>query len=200
MTLTEDGKYAIITEEWLRSGICPELGISREQARCLGVNKGRGNWFFGIIGAQIPVKTAKRFIELKLQPREKADRKTSDYVRNCYTRQFIKEYLLTPYHKADVRPEFQIIKLREYALKYKSEDVIRYIKRMPYKKFLATPYWKIISAFQKYYFDYKCVMCGSKLSLNVHHTTYENHGEEAFHLEDLLTVCNNCHKMIHGIT
>lgn len=35
--------------------------------------------------------------------------------------------------------------------------------------------------------------------LNIHHSTYENHGDEAVHLDDLITVCRSCHKIIHGI-
>ena len=70
---------------------------------------------------------------------------------------------------------------------------------MPYKEFLKTPYWKIISEFQKYESDYCCVICGSKTNLNVHHTTYKNHGNEALNLEDLITVCRDCHRKIHNL-
>ncbi|WP_416212660.1 HNH endonuclease [Nostoc sp. DedQUE04] len=36
-------------------------------------------------------------------------------------------------------------------------------------------------------------------SLQVHHLTYENHGKEHEHLEDLITLCDDCHKKQHSL-
>lgn len=48
--------------------------------------------------------------------------------------------------------------------------------------------------------DLKCPYCGISLptivSLHVHHLTYENLGNEAD--EDLLVLCKDCHREIHG--
>ena len=42
---------------------------------------------------------------------------------------------------------------------------------------------------------YKCKKCGSKKNLQVHHLTYEHFKHEP--LEDLVTLCRNCHSKIH---
>ncbi len=43
----------------------------------------------------------------------------------------------------------------------------------------------------------KCVNCDSKEKLEVHHTTYKHHGDELNHLEDLETLCHDCHEGWH---
>jgi hypothetical protein len=45
----------------------------------------------------------------------------------------------------------------------------------------------------------KCVVCHIEQNLRVHHMSYKHHGFEHKYLEDLTTVCNCCHKIIHGI-
>lgn len=39
--------------------------------------------------------------------------------------------------------------------------------------------------------------CKQNGVLQVHHDTYKNHFEELNHLEDLMTLCDNCHKEHH---
>ena len=73
------------------------------------------------------------------------------------------------------------------------------IRMLPYGIFLQTPYWKVIAENQKRCAGKKCAICGSTKNLNLHHTTYKNHGDEICHLDDLVTVCQSCHKDIHGI-
>lgn len=65
-------------------------------------------------------------------------------------------------------------------------------------KYYQSAKWKEISDECKRLSDYKCSMCGSTESLNAHHLTYERLGEEL--QEDLLCVCEECHKKIHGVT
>ena len=79
------------------------------------------------------------------------------------------------------------------------DKIFSEIKKMPYNKFLQTPYWKIISENQKRCAGKRCALCGYPYILNVHHTTYKHHGDEIFHLDDLVTVCRECHRAIHGI-
>jgi len=43
----------------------------------------------------------------------------------------------------------------------------------------------------------KCELCGKKKNLHVHHTTYENHGLEHIHLNDLMVLCKICHAKFH---
>lgn len=72
------------------------------------------------------------------------------------------------------------------------------IVSLDYNQFLATPYWRAISWFIKRSSYKQCRRCGKRGGiLHVHHKTYKNHGDELHHLEDLVCLCNNCHKVIH---
>lgn len=76
------------------------------------------------------------------------------------------------------------------------EEIATKIKLMKYQDFLKTPYWKAISTYMKIKQN-KCEICGSKIELHTHHKTYENHGYEILHLNDLQVVCGVCHNNIH---
>ena len=76
-------------------------------------------------------------------------------------------------------------------------DIIDYIKDMDYYDFLKTPYWKEIAEKIKYKAGYKCQMCNSSENLITHHRTYENHGDEIHHMEDLICICKDCHEKHH---
>lgn len=76
--------------------------------------------------------------------------------------------------------------------------VKKYIIDLPYEKFLKTTYWASISSVVKSRGGKKCALCGRTERLQVHHTTYANHGEEIKHLADLICVCPECHKKIHN--
>lgn len=71
------------------------------------------------------------------------------------------------------------------------------IRRMKYADFLITPYWIAISDIVKNKYK-KCQRCGSRKQLEVHHTTYDHHGDELNHMEDLVCLCHNCHAQIHN--
>ena len=43
--------------------------------------------------------------------------------------------------------------------------------------------------------NYRCKKCGSKTNLHIHHISYKNIGKEP--LDDLVTLCDNCHKKLH---
>lgn len=72
-----------------------------------------------------------------------------------------------------------------------------YLRLLPYKEFLATEYWKKVRIAVLTRDGYKCMICSSKLFLNVHHDTYKNRGRELKHLGDLITLCRTCHKEHH---
>ena len=42
---------------------------------------------------------------------------------------------------------------------------------------------------------YCCQTCGANYSLNIHHISYKNMGDEP--LEDLVTLCQDCHTSLH---
>jgi hypothetical protein len=72
-----------------------------------------------------------------------------------------------------------------------------YINALPYQYFLNTLYWKAISGYKMRINNCKCQECDSSNELEVHHKTYKNHGSELEHLEDLILLCNKCHKKKH---
>ena len=76
-------------------------------------------------------------------------------------------------------------------------DLSQFLKSISYSEFIKTPYWKIISAYIKWRDCYRCVQCNSNRQLETHHRTYENHGYEHLHLEDLYAFCNICHHNYH---
>jgi len=76
--------------------------------------------------------------------------------------------------------------------------VMDYIKKMPYVDFLTTLYWAGISSLIKASAGKKCAICGATEKLEVHHSTYEHHGDELHHLEDLVCLCNKCHAKQHN--
>lgn len=67
------------------------------------------------------------------------------------------------------------------------------LKKVNYKKYLASPEWD--KRRKQAYKDanYACQKCGAKnVTLEAHHLTYANLGNET--PEDLLVVCRNCHQ------
>lgn len=77
-------------------------------------------------------------------------------------------------------------------------DVVRdFVNKMPYQEFLQTPYWKGVAKLVRARAKYKCELCGKGGLLNVHHKTYENHGDEIHHLKDLICLCEDCHQKFH---
>lgn len=82
---------------------------------------------------------------------------------------------------------------------YVENDIIsNTLRKLSYLEFLKTPYWKAVVQKVMYKDKYGCQLCGkSKVILNVHHKTYEHHGLEHKHLEDLICLCHGCHQKFH---
>lgn len=97
-----------------------------------------------------------------------------------------------------VSTEKQMLKLQSVEVNW---DIIAdYINhQLTYTEFLHTAYWNGISNSIKANSNFKCELCGSKYKLNVHHKTYKHHGYELQHMEDLICVCEDCHKNLHNI-
>lgn len=66
-----------------------------------------------------------------------------------------------------------------------------------YWYFLDSKYWKTVREMVLKRDRYQCRICSTKTGLQVHHDTYKNHFKEHLHLEDLLTICGDCHKEHH---
>ena len=80
-------------------------------------------------------------------------------------------------------------KIKEYVHEHFAKDKKTYYK---------TPLWYYIADKIKTR-DLLCQMCNSEKNLNAHHIHYENFGAELTNLNDLITVCNNCHQQHHSI-
>ena len=71
------------------------------------------------------------------------------------------------------------------------------MNKIDYKKYLKSDYWKGIKKQIHERDEYKCRLCNSEENICVHHRTYKNLGNEK--LEDLITLCEKCHKNYHKI-
>ena len=81
----------------------------------------------------------------------------------------------------------------------KKEKKTKKPKYIPYKKFLVSKYWLSVKRVVLKRDNNKCAKCGTTIKLRVHHLTYKNHFNEHNHLEDLITLCDSCHRNIHNI-
>ncbi|TXH41275.1 MAG: HNH endonuclease [Desulfurellales bacterium] len=74
------------------------------------------------------------------------------------------------------------------------------LRALPYRTFLQTMYWRTLRHIVFVRDKWLCRYCGDDwCSLEVHHTTYKNHGAEHLYLSDLKTACENCHAKISAI-
>ncbi len=69
--------------------------------------------------------------------------------------------------------------------------------RKDYNVFLKSKYWKYIRKKVLIRDKHKCIVCGSNKDLQVHHTTYKHHFAEHKHYDDLQTLCDKCHYLVH---
>jgi hypothetical protein len=98
---------------------------------------------------------------------------------------------------AEERFAMMLVVDRNSTPKQRSE-AFRTIKEIPYADFLQTTYWRTISdcLLQRHP---TCCSCLKAPSTQVHHLTYEHHGEEHLYLLDLLPVCRLCHEIKHEL-
>jgi 5-methylcytosine-specific restriction endonuclease McrA len=64
---------------------------------------------------------------------------------------------------------------------------------MTYAEYLETPHWRETRAAALARAGGRCQVCNSRESLEVHHNTYENLGQEE--PEDLCVLCDECHEL-----
>lgn len=85
------------------------------------------------------------------------------------------------------------------ALKSLDAEALRFaICRMQYPEFLKSAYWFGVSTVAKSRAGMRCQVCDSGSAIQVHHRTYDTHGAEHVHMEDLTVLCGNCHGLFHG--
>ena len=69
--------------------------------------------------------------------------------------------------------------------------------KQSYQGYLKSEEWRVRRELIKSRDHYRCRLCHSTESLQVHHATYENRGAEKDN--DLITLCGKCHTKFHGI-
>jgi len=69
------------------------------------------------------------------------------------------------------------------------------LRAMPYADYLKTPEWHQRRAVALKVFAYRCQLCNSSESLQVHHRAYDRLGQE--HWIDLVVLCDACHTLFH---
>lgn len=79
------------------------------------------------------------------------------------------------------------------------EGVPDYIRKMDYKDFLETPYWKQVVRDVKAKKGNRCELCGSSSNLEVHHPDYSIHGYEIDNEDRLTLLCHECHSRFHNM-
>lgn len=69
-------------------------------------------------------------------------------------------------------------------------------RRKAYDAYINSDKWKVLRKQVLRRDSYTCQVCKSQRAVQVHHLTYEHFQNEP--LEDLLSVCLECHEQIHG--
>lgn len=93
------------------------------------------------------------------------------------------------------------IKRYEYYKSSYSARKIKRLRRMPYNHYLSSQHWSLIRSAALKRDGNKCADCGAahdEKPLEVHHITYSRRGKE--NLEDLLTLCRECHEERHFVS
>jgi len=68
---------------------------------------------------------------------------------------------------------------------------------LPYPEFLKSEYWSLIRTVMVGRSKGECQLCRHLGPLHVHHKTYDHHGFEHAHLDDLICLCRLCHAKFH---
>jgi len=95
-------------------------------------------------------------------------------------------------------PEQELFDADSNCLFIHDDDHVEWRRSLPYKEYLHTHYWYLVSKVKKS-LEPVCQICREEKRLNVHHKTYENKGNELLHLNDLIVLCKKCHEKFHEI-
>jgi len=69
------------------------------------------------------------------------------------------------------------------------------LSQLPYQEYLRSDHWQTVRKAALKTADYRCQLCNTSTTLNVHHRTYERRGEEV--PSDVIALCAECHKHFH---
>lgn len=67
---------------------------------------------------------------------------------------------------------------------------------IPYSEYLRTAHWKGVREYALLRAGYRCQLCNSEASLDVHHRTYQGKGSEDY--RDVIALCRDCHGKFHN--
>lgn len=76
------------------------------------------------------------------------------------------------------------------------EEIRKHLRSLPYEKYLLTSWWRVRRNRALKDGGYKCVACGCRRDLQVHHLSYDRLGDEQ--PEDLEIRCRGCHLGEHA--
>ncbi len=72
------------------------------------------------------------------------------------------------------------------------------MNQQDYSNYLKSAHWAETREKRLELDKHRCYLCGKKKHLNVHHISYKNLGHENVS-RDLVTLCRECHKMLHNV-
>lgn len=73
---------------------------------------------------------------------------------------------------------------------------VAHLRAMPYPEYLKTTHWQELRSKKIKQAGFRCQVCNTpKVTLHVHHRTYENRGQED--MRDLIVLCAVCHQTFH---
>ena len=116
-----------------------------------------------------------------------------------------------PVASANAQPDYYVKRWREQEERRKQwgeewrrkrEENERYMRERHkydgnYYGYLQSDEWKALRAQALKRDGYRCQMCGSGTNLQAHHVSYEHlHTDEE--LDDVVTLCKECHKKVHA--
>jgi|GEM_PF-798842 len=140
-------------------------------------------------------KEAKIIIDGKFNPK----RKKNVYLNEETERlaQLERNRIIT---KNDIKKNIRAIKNKNKKKKkgIRTEYNENALKDINYKDFLKTDYWRFVRKIVLKRDKNKCQMCGRNNNLHIHHLTYKNHFNEHKNLNDLITLCDQCHSIEHS--
>lgn len=68
-------------------------------------------------------------------------------------------------------------------------------KNLNYEEYSKTEHWQHMREIAREHYGDCCCLCGSTVSLDVHHRTYDRRGRER--LSDVILLCRDCHATYH---
>jgi len=74
--------------------------------------------------------------------------------------------------------------------------------RFDYEKYLYSDFWQVIKDYLFFKSDWRCQRCQDEVKrwkMQVHHHTYRHLFKEVLWLDDIILVCDKCHKELHEI-